>query len=64
MKRYAVFANDDYYPSGGWGDFRNWFDSPEDAVAAAAEFERKHGYWSHIVDLETGEYLETGGLSK
>jgi hypothetical protein len=30
MKRYLVFAGDDYYPAGGWGDFQGSFDSAVD----------------------------------
>lgn len=31
MKRYLVFANDCYYPSGGAGDFQKSFDTAEEA---------------------------------
>ena len=35
MKRYLVFAYDNYYPSGGWNDFRRAFDSLDEARAYA-----------------------------
>lgn len=31
MKRYLLFAWDQYYPSGGWNDFIGCFDSFEEA---------------------------------
>lgn len=33
MKRYALFEFDQYYPSGGWSDFVNSFDSVDEAVS-------------------------------
>lgn len=35
VKRYLLFYGDNYYPSGGWGDFQGDFDSLDDAVEAA-----------------------------
>ncbi len=32
LERYAVFAGDTYYPTGGWADFRGSFRTPEDAL--------------------------------
>lgn len=37
MKRYAVFAYTQYYPSGGINDFKKSFDNRDDAQAFAAE---------------------------
>lgn len=31
--KYLVFAYDNYYPSGGWNDFRGVFDTLEEAQA-------------------------------
>jgi hypothetical protein len=31
MKRYLVFAGDDFYPSGGWKDLKDSFNSFEEA---------------------------------
>ena len=65
MKRYLVFAGEDYYPAGGWGDFIEAFASHEDAASKAAECEER-GDWSQVVDLERMEevYKEQpdGGL--
>ena len=35
MKRYLLFAGDQYYPSGGWNDFKNSFHSLKEATEAA-----------------------------
>lgn len=32
MKRYAVFAYDNYDAVGGWNDFIGWADSPDEAM--------------------------------
>jgi hypothetical protein len=63
MKRYALFAGDHYYPSGGWHDFAGFFDSPGQAKARASKlprepWERADDKWWHIVDLQTGEIIE------
>lgn len=51
MKRYLVFANDNYYPSGGWRDFQKDFDTLEEAVAYANELkDSKTWDRSHVVD--------------
>lgn len=67
MKRYLVFAGKNYYPGGGWSDFRGAFDDLESAAAEAARLvlEPKHDEdawgndgrleWSHCVDLVTGQ---------
>jgi hypothetical protein len=54
VKRFLVFAGDDYYPSGGWHDLVGDFDSLEEARNVATKSE-KRGHWSHIIDLTTGE---------
>ncbi len=55
MKRYALFAGDQYYPSGGWDDFIGTYDSVEDALEAEAK--RTRHDWYQIVDLTTGEQV-------
>lgn len=40
MKRYLTFACAAYYPDGGWFDFKEDFDSLEEAIA----FAKKHVY--------------------
>lgn len=53
VKRFMVFGNESYYPSGGWGDFVNSFDTLEEAITCADDFMmKKH---PEIVDLETGQ---------
>lgn len=53
MKRYLLFSGDNYYPGGGWEDFRGDFDTVEAAKAAKLD-QHKHDDWYHIVDIETG----------
>lgn len=52
MKRYAVFGFEGYYPSGGWNDFLESFDTVEEALKRA-----KESFYSNVqvVDLLTGE---------
>ncbi|WNL50779.1 hypothetical protein RPALISO_192 [Ruegeria phage RpAliso] len=57
--RYALFAGSHYYPSGGWGDHVDNFETLE----AAIERGNKHDEgattydddWAHVVDLTTWE---------
>lgn len=51
MKRYLVFKFQQFYPLGGWFDFRGAFDSLDDAVKDAEAWEES-GY-AHVVDTET-----------
>ena len=50
MKRYLLFAGDDYYPAGGWGDFVDSFSERVEALERAAQ-EMKGKDWFHIVDI-------------
>lgn len=56
MKRYLLFAYDQYYPRGGWGDFKDSFDSLEEAFAYGLhkypDGEKRYD-WCHVVDTET-----------
>jgi hypothetical protein len=55
VKRYATFAYDCYYPTGGWSDFRGAFDTPEEARAHLATL----GYdIKEVIDLHTGEEVK------
>ncbi len=54
MKRFLLFAGDDYYPSGGWGDFVGSYDSVEEAIPDA------YSEWAHIVDTATGDVVREG----
>jgi len=52
-KRYLVFHFATYYPSGGWGDFVNDFDSFEDAKLALMQcYELYYRSSGHIVDTK------------
>lgn len=54
MKRYALFAGDNYYPSGGWNDLIDTFDIEEEIY----EYVKGAGFdWFHIVDLQTGKRI-------
>lgn len=56
MKRYIVFAGSDYYPGGGWGDFRGDFDTLEEAralIKTLLDYD-----WQQIVDTFTKEEVE------
>lgn len=56
MKRYLLFAGDQYYPRGGMYDLRGDFDTLEEAVEVASRGEpmiAESGYdWWHVVDSE------------
>lgn len=52
VKRYIVFGSAAYYPSGGWGDFVNSFDTEAEAIICADNLKGLH---PEIIDLETGE---------
>lgn len=56
MKRYLLFSGSDYYPSGGWKDFNDSFDSAEEARAKGNSFEPEY-YWYHVVDSQTGQII-------
>ena len=55
LKRYIVFvAGDDYYPKGGWSDFRNDFDNEIHAIGYAQGLVSNNGLtWAQVVDLKT-----------
>lgn len=64
MKRFLVFAGLDYYPAGGWADFRGGFDDLDSAAAEAGRLileqdpDKPKGCgrfeWSQVIDLEIG----------
>lgn len=56
MKRFLLFTGDNYYPSGGWGDFQKDFDTLEEATNYMG-----HNYnvdWFQVVDSTTGEIVK------
>jgi len=55
MERYVLFGGDQYYPLGGWQDFKGSFGSREAAVREAAGW----GWdWWQVVDLMTGDIVD------
>jgi hypothetical protein len=59
IKQFAVFAGHYYYPSGGWADFQDSFDTQDEADDAAVYFYGISKDWVQIVDLTTGELIWT-----
>ena len=55
IKRYAVFAGHYYYPSGGWDDFKDSFDTQDEADDAAIYFYGISLDWVQVVDITTGK---------
>lgn len=65
MGRYLLFAGDEYYPAGGWQDYKGRFDSVKEALKAAAGGTRNLDFqgtwdWWQIVDLATGKMVAEG----
>ena len=60
MKRYLVFAYDQFYPSGGWNDFVGAFDTLEEAESKGRETLADNEAYD-IVDLEKLEMISGGG---
>jgi len=60
-KRYALFAGDNYYPTGGIRDLINFYETVEEAKAEAMReaknvFRSVYIYdWAHVYDMETRE---------
>jgi hypothetical protein len=59
MKRYLLFAGSAYYPLGGWDDFKGDFDDAKEAMARVAHLQDD---WWHLVDIEEGKQIATGGI--
>lgn len=62
MKRYLLFVGDNYYPEGGWHDFRGAFDSIDAAVAYVLNL--KHRDWWHVVDTHTIQIMRHQGYNE
>lgn len=60
MKRFAVFACDYYYPSGGMGDFQKSFDTAQEAKEWVKEEKAKPRY-PHLVSStkKTDDWAKT-----
>jgi hypothetical protein len=52
IQRYAVFSGDQFYPNGGWRDYRSSHATLEAARQAPAP-----GDWVQIIDLHTGKFM-------
>lgn len=63
MNRYLLFAGNDYYPDGGWHDFKGSFHTLDGAEAAYRDWQARPydeggtGEWGHVVDTKTGEVV-------
>ena len=68
MKRFLVFMYSEYYPAGGWNDFKGSFDSKEEILdnckrvgtgyCAYVKFLNHSDEYLEIIDVETGELFE------
>jgi len=55
MKQYLLFSFDNYYPSGGFNDYKKDFDSHEEALSYIKEtYESWHYDFYQIVDMKSG----------
>lgn len=60
MDRFLLFGGDNYYPQGGWGDFKGSFTSGEAAIREAANW----GWdWWHVIDLMDGAVVTAKPVS-
>lgn len=60
MKRFILFAGDEFYPCGGWSDLISDHDTAVEAMAAlhALAIYTACGQWAHIVDTSTGDVTD------
>jgi len=58
MKRYWLFAGDNYYPTGGMGDFIGSYDSVDDAINSHARTNDPTGEWGEVIDSITGDQVK------
>lgn len=56
VRRFLVFAGENYCPRGGWRDFQGSFATQDEAIEAA---ELYPGQWWEVVDLTTGTVIRT-----
>lgn len=56
MKRYMLFAGDNYYPLGGMEDFVDSFDTIEETFNHPRSSNERG--WFHIYDLELQEIVK------
>jgi len=61
-EKYLVFAGRNYYPYGGWEDFKGIFNTIEDAQKSFEnESENYYNEWAHIV--KDGKIIFEGFLN-
>lgn len=67
VKRFILFTGENFYPGGGWADFRESFLVEGDAEKAAEAFVAlansrgiHTGVWWQIADLTTGQIVKEG----
>ena len=65
MDVFLLFVGDNYYPSGGWADFKGAYSTVGEALAGRFEFTANSTYdWWHIVRFTPlqglGEIVEQG----
>jgi hypothetical protein len=56
VKRYFLFAGDNYYPDGGWDDFKSMSDDIEELKNSTGGWD-----WAHIIDSTTGRRVAFWG---
>lgn len=56
MKRFLIFANERYYPAGGWRDLIGSTETYNDALDLLLTFD--YAEWFQIVDTETGQIVK------
>ena len=67
--RYLLFAGEEYYPTGGWYDYRAGYPTLDEARAAGEDLlDRKIDppysstfEWFHVADCETGRIVAQAG---
>jgi hypothetical protein len=52
---FLLFAGANYYPDGGWHDFRGAYQTLESARAELDSLNKRlrAGLWAHVVDIRT-----------
>jgi hypothetical protein len=58
MKRYLLFSGSNYYASGGWNDFREDYDTLEEAKEGLRIHQEQ---WWQIVDITTKTMVDSEG---
>jgi len=64
MNRYLLFSGDDYYPSGGWQDFRGDFETIEKAKEHFLVDKDGNRDWMHVVDSTDGRIVFRGSYDE